>query len=160
MLKYQDTSNCWSRYRIYFSMLILLNILSMFVFASWFMCVCVVICNKTQDRESVQADRWIGKINFVEIRSFWHLFRSHDRMWSFFILCLQVILNACVFTFYHLIVTCLYSHWSSFECISTEGNDHNCLEWIWWYKCCIWNWCVQESIKHFHHSSNSETCTR
>ena len=38
--------------------------------------------------------RWIGKINFVEIRSFWHIFRSFDRMWSFYILCLQVPLHA------------------------------------------------------------------
>lgn len=35
-------------------------------------------------------NRWVGKVNFVEIRSFWHIFRSFDRMWSFFILCLQV----------------------------------------------------------------------
>ncbi|KAG6393247.1 hypothetical protein SASPL_147483 [Salvia splendens] len=48
--------------------------------------------DRSEDRESVQADRWIGKINFVEIRSFWHLFRSHDRMWSFFILCLQAMI--------------------------------------------------------------------
>ncbi|GAA0146605.1 hypothetical protein LIER_06520 [Lithospermum erythrorhizon] len=34
-------------------------------------------------------DRWVGKVNFVEIRSFWHIFRSFDRMWSFFILCFQ-----------------------------------------------------------------------
>ncbi|KAK4758148.1 hypothetical protein SAY87_019449 [Trapa incisa] len=34
-------------------------------------------------------DQWAGKVNFVEIRSFWHIFRSFDRMWSFFILCLQ-----------------------------------------------------------------------
>ncbi|CAA0815271.1 Callose synthase 3 [Striga hermonthica] len=33
--------------------------------------------------------RWVGKANFVEIRSYWHIFRSFDRMWSFFILCLQ-----------------------------------------------------------------------
>lgn len=32
----------------------------------------------------------MGKVNFVEIRSFWHIFRSFDRMWSFYILCLQV----------------------------------------------------------------------
>ncbi|KAI5072192.1 hypothetical protein GOP47_0012298 [Adiantum capillus-veneris] len=32
---------------------------------------------------------WIGKTNFVEVRSFWHVFRSFDRMWSFFILALQ-----------------------------------------------------------------------
>nr|CAD1830647.1 unnamed protein product [Ananas comosus var. bracteatus] len=39
-----------------------------------------------------RSDRWIGKINFVEIRSFWHLFRSFDRMWSFLILCLQAMI--------------------------------------------------------------------
>lgn len=33
---------------------------------------------------------WLGKTNFVEIRSFWQIFRSFDRMWSFYILCLQV----------------------------------------------------------------------
>lgn len=33
---------------------------------------------------------WMGKVNFVEIRSFWHIFRSFDRMWSFLILSLQV----------------------------------------------------------------------
>lgn len=37
-------------------------------------------------------DRWIGKIDFVEIRSFWHIFRSFDRMWSFFILSLQAMI--------------------------------------------------------------------
>ncbi|KAK9058187.1 hypothetical protein SSX86_023027 [Deinandra increscens subsp. villosa] len=36
--------------------------------------------------------RWIGKINFVEIDSYWHIFRSFDRMWSFFILCLQAMI--------------------------------------------------------------------
>uniref|UniRef100_A0A453Q8I5 1,3-beta-glucan synthase n=1 Tax=Aegilops tauschii subsp. strangulata TaxID=200361 RepID=A0A453Q8I5_AEGTS len=35
-------------------------------------------------------DHWMGKVNFVEIRSFWHIFRSFDRMWSFLILSLQV----------------------------------------------------------------------
>ncbi|KAM7277956.1 hypothetical protein ACFE04_005090 [Oxalis oulophora] len=46
------------------------------------------------DAENKQAnkDRWVGKVNFVEIRSFWHVFRSFDRMWSFFILCLQVMI--------------------------------------------------------------------
>ncbi|XVF58775.1 hypothetical protein PTKIN_Ptkin07bG0093800 [Pterospermum kingtungense] len=32
-----------------------------------------------------------GKSNFVEIRSFWHLFRSFDRLWTFYILGLQVL---------------------------------------------------------------------
>jgi hypothetical protein len=31
-----------------------------------------------------------GKTFFVEIRTFWHLFRSFDRMWAFYILGLQV----------------------------------------------------------------------
>ncbi|GFQ00467.1 callose synthase 1 [Phtheirospermum japonicum] len=47
---------------------------------------------RTEGSESVKGDRWIGKINFVEIRSFWHIFRSYDRMWSFFILCLQAMI--------------------------------------------------------------------
>ncbi|KAF3442292.1 hypothetical protein FNV43_RR16208 [Rhamnella rubrinervis] len=40
--------------------------------------------------------QWLGKTNFVEIRSFWQLFRSFDRMWSFYILSLQaMIIMAC-----------------------------------------------------------------
>ncbi|CAD6241520.1 unnamed protein product [Miscanthus lutarioriparius] len=35
---------------------------------------------------------WMGKVNFVEIRSFWHIFRSFDRMWSFLILSLQAMI--------------------------------------------------------------------
>ncbi|CAM8876273.1 unnamed protein product [Rhodiola kirilowii] len=31
-----------------------------------------------------------GKSNFVETRSFWHIFRSFDRLWTFYILALQV----------------------------------------------------------------------
>ncbi|XP_065874935.1 callose synthase 5-like [Euphorbia lathyris] len=30
-----------------------------------------------------------GKSNFVETRSFWHIFRSFDRLWTFYILALQ-----------------------------------------------------------------------
>nr|POE82802.1 callose synthase 3 [Quercus suber] len=50
--------------------------------------------NGSQNQESKQdsRDRWVGKVNFVEIRSFWHIFRSFDRMWSFFILCLQAMI--------------------------------------------------------------------
>ncbi|OIW00473.1 hypothetical protein TanjilG_05823 [Lupinus angustifolius] len=33
-----------------------------------------------------------GKSNFVETRTFWHIFRSFDRLWTFFILGLQVLL--------------------------------------------------------------------
>ncbi|XP_027344376.1 callose synthase 5-like [Abrus precatorius] len=34
-----------------------------------------------------------GKSNFVETRSFWHIFRSFDRLWTFFILGLQVMFS-------------------------------------------------------------------
>ncbi|KAJ3682000.1 hypothetical protein LUZ60_014573 [Juncus effusus] len=37
-------------------------------------------------------ENWPGKVNFVEIRSFWHIFRSFDRMWSFLILALQIMI--------------------------------------------------------------------
>lgn len=47
---------------------------------------------KEEDREP----KWLGKTNFVEVRSFWQIFRSFDRMWSFFILSLQaLIIMAC-----------------------------------------------------------------
>ncbi|KAL5206999.1 hypothetical protein ABZP36_031434 [Zizania latifolia] len=38
------------------------------------------------------SNQWMGKVNFVEIRSFWHIFRSFDRMWSFLILSLQAMI--------------------------------------------------------------------
>jgi len=42
------------------------------------------------------TSRWLGKTNFVETRSFWQIFRSFDRMWSFFVLSLQaLIIMAC-----------------------------------------------------------------
>ncbi|KAK6229181.1 hypothetical protein SCA6_018132 [Theobroma cacao] len=46
--------------------------------------------------EEIREPIWLGKSNFVEIRSFWQIFRSFDRMWSFFILSLQaMIIMAC-----------------------------------------------------------------
>ncbi|MBA0742686.1 hypothetical protein Gogos_015719 [Gossypium gossypioides] len=46
--------------------------------------------------EENSEPKWLGKTNFVEIRSFWQVFRSFDRMWSFFILSLQaMIIMAC-----------------------------------------------------------------
>ncbi|KAI5662239.1 hypothetical protein M9H77_21562 [Catharanthus roseus] len=42
--------------------------------------------------DEVRDKKWLGKTNFVEIRSFWHIFRSFDRMWSFFILALQAMI--------------------------------------------------------------------
>ncbi|XP_030967643.1 callose synthase 2-like [Quercus lobata] len=48
--------------------------------------------DKKDDEKPYTGDRWIGKTYFVEIRSFWHIFRSFDRMWSFYILCLQAMI--------------------------------------------------------------------
>ncbi|GLT25134.1 hypothetical protein SLA2020_002850 [Shorea laevis] len=33
-----------------------------------------------------------GKSNFIEIRTFWHIFHSFDRFWTFYILALQVLI--------------------------------------------------------------------
>ncbi|KAF0934523.1 hypothetical protein E2562_025619 [Oryza meyeriana var. granulata] len=44
------------------------------------------------ENRSVGSGQWMGKVNFVEIRSFWHIFRSFDRMWSFLILSLQAMI--------------------------------------------------------------------
>ncbi|KAH9723644.1 putative callose synthase 8 [Citrus sinensis] len=52
--------------------------------------------NATAGVEENCEPMWLGKTNFVEIRSFWQIFRSFDRMWSFYILCLQaMIIMAC-----------------------------------------------------------------
>ncbi|KAA8520299.1 hypothetical protein F0562_014555 [Nyssa sinensis] len=48
--------------------------------------------DKNEENRPANGDRWEGKINFVEIRSFLHIFRSFDRMWIFFILCLQAMI--------------------------------------------------------------------
>ncbi|KAM0939500.1 putative 1,3-beta-glucan synthase [Dioscorea sansibarensis] len=49
-----------------------------------------------EEHEQQEVRKWLGKTNFVEVRSFWHLFRSFDRMWTFFILVLQaMIIVAC-----------------------------------------------------------------
>uniref|UniRef100_A0A7N0T997 1,3-beta-glucan synthase n=1 Tax=Kalanchoe fedtschenkoi TaxID=63787 RepID=A0A7N0T997_KALFE len=47
---------------------------------------------KNEDYKKANEKRWLGKVNFVEIRSFWHIYRSFDRMWSFYILCLQAMI--------------------------------------------------------------------
>ncbi|KAK9061500.1 hypothetical protein SSX86_018682 [Deinandra increscens subsp. villosa] len=47
---------------------------------------------KNGDSKPVGKHRRAAKVNFVEIRSYWHVFRSFDRMWSFFILCLQAMI--------------------------------------------------------------------
>ncbi|XP_057954435.1 callose synthase 3 [Malania oleifera] len=50
--------------------------------------------DKSGDGKPASRDRWMGKVNFVEIRTFLHIFRSFDRMWGFFILCLQAMIIA------------------------------------------------------------------
>ncbi|KAL2331236.1 hypothetical protein Fmac_018817 [Flemingia macrophylla] len=50
---------------------------------------------KSDEKETEEKNhehQWLGKTNFVEIRSFWQIFRCFDRMWSFFILSLQAII--------------------------------------------------------------------
>ncbi|XP_057418669.1 callose synthase 5 [Lotus japonicus] len=49
--------------------------------------------NSTPGRKGAQrtAGR-TGKSNFIETRSFWHIFRSFDRLWTFYFLGLQIML--------------------------------------------------------------------
>ncbi|XP_078151052.1 callose synthase 7-like [Carex rostrata] len=47
---------------------------------------------REHSRDQVVYGRRKPKTNFVEVRTFWHLFRSFDRMWSFFILAFQAML--------------------------------------------------------------------
>ncbi|XP_031116196.1 putative callose synthase 8 isoform X1 [Ipomoea triloba] len=42
--------------------------------------------------EEPRKPKWLGKTNFVEIRSFWQIFRSFDRLWNFLILSLQAMI--------------------------------------------------------------------
>ncbi|CAA3027502.1 callose synthase 8 [Olea europaea subsp. europaea] len=42
--------------------------------------------------DETRKPKWLGKTNFVEIRSFGQIFRSFDRMWSFLILSLQALI--------------------------------------------------------------------
>ncbi|XP_049933320.1 callose synthase 5-like [Nymphaea colorata] len=39
-----------------------------------------------------RSEKSTGKSNFVETRTFWHIFRSFDRMWTFYILALQAMI--------------------------------------------------------------------
>ncbi|KAG1347013.1 callose synthase 7 [Cocos nucifera] len=48
--------------------------------------------SKTEHRDRVVHGRRKPKTNFVEVRTFWHLFRSFDRLWIFFILAFQAML--------------------------------------------------------------------
>lgn len=117
-----------------------------------------------QANESTKRNQWMGKINFVETRSYWHIFRSFDRMWSFFILCLQVSLSfsfisRCFLLFLISCTTCWASSVTDLLCV-TEGDDHYCMEWIWPTRFYFWRWCVQESVEHFHNSCHTEACSR
>ncbi|KAJ4978471.1 hypothetical protein NE237_009251 [Protea cynaroides] len=58
-----------------------------------FFCQSLDQLRSDKNAESNSTRTWsVGKINFVEIRSFLHIFRSFDRMWIFFILCLQAMI--------------------------------------------------------------------
>uniref|UniRef100_A0A0E0CII5 1,3-beta-glucan synthase n=1 Tax=Oryza meridionalis TaxID=40149 RepID=A0A0E0CII5_9ORYZ len=45
-----------------------------------------------QITSDISQQKWLGKTNFVEVRSFWHIFRSFDRMWTLLVLGLQILI--------------------------------------------------------------------
>lgn len=78
---------------------------------------------------TIKADKQKGKVNFVELRSFWHIFRSFDRMWSFFILALQVftstlMVTICPHRFHirHFVHTFAESNALSWEVLYMQGT--------------------------------------
>ncbi|XP_042424410.1 callose synthase 7-like isoform X5 [Zingiber officinale] len=50
------------------------------------------LCMFTEQHDQNITGRRRLKTNFVEVRTFWHLFRSFERMWTFFILAFQAML--------------------------------------------------------------------
>ena len=61
------------------------------IFFWLFTCCSAFFCDTAQQATSFSSQqRWLGKTNFVEVRSFCHLFRSFDRMWTLLVLGLQV----------------------------------------------------------------------
>ncbi|KAL9241707.1 hypothetical protein vseg_015785 [Gypsophila vaccaria] len=47
-------------------------------------------CENVKGRKTSNgASKSTGKSNFIETRTFWHIFRSFDRVWTFYILALQ-----------------------------------------------------------------------
>eukprot|EP00252_Welwitschia_mirabilis_P024085 TRINITY_DN6_c2_g1_i1.p1 TRINITY_DN6_c2_g1~~TRINITY_DN6_c2_g1_i1.p1 ORF type:complete len:1930 (-),score=301.24 TRINITY_DN6_c2_g1_i1:544-6333(-) len=48
--------------------------------------------SRKSNASKAKLARWPGKTKFAEIRSFWHIFRSFDRMWTFYILSLQAMI--------------------------------------------------------------------
>ncbi|KAL6615212.1 hypothetical protein ACP70R_037482 [Stipagrostis hirtigluma subsp. patula] len=52
--------------------------------------------NEAEQHDHAASRRTMSKTNFVEVRTFLHLFRSFDRMWAFFILAFQaMVIIAC-----------------------------------------------------------------
>lgn len=70
---------------------------SNFIHVSWLKRLSNLLLFKASvTRHNSCGKKWLGKTNFVEIRSFMHIFRSFDRMWSFLIQSLQaLIIMAC-----------------------------------------------------------------
>lgn len=55
----------------------------------WFTTICLTWFLCQGKKASSEKPRSTGKAYFVETRTFWHIFRSFDRLWTFYILALQ-----------------------------------------------------------------------
>lgn len=71
------------------------------LFSGCYHCHKIFVINKIFTQENItvlqtklpsrkRTEKGTGKTNFVETRTFWHIFRSFDRLWTFLILALQV----------------------------------------------------------------------
>jgi len=94
--------------------------------------------------------RRASKTNFVEVRTFLHLFRSFDRMWAFFILALQVMMPLSL----HRSFCIHFSSVCHIICFSSlAGHGNYCLEPFWNTFFYISTRCFQKCIDNLHNSS-------
>lgn len=108
-------------------------------------------------KEENHEPKWLGKTNFVEIRSFWQIFRSFDRMWSFFILSLQVFFDLIKWCTNCILVIVL-ALINTLCCLS--GNDYHSLPWFRVSTSNVWCGNIWGHYEHLHYLCFSQTDTR
>ena len=123
-----------------------------------------------QENTSVGSVHWMGKVNFVEIRSFWHIFRSFDRMWIFLILSLQVsrsfLSTSTLLQFFTSLSLLGIVNLSSLQFPIflmvfgfNIGHDYTCLEW-WHTKRYLWCRSVYAGFEHIYYCCSFEVGSR
>ena len=123
---------------------------------TWTKCLCQVLFSNYFSFFLQRSTARKPKTNFVEVRTFLHIFRSFNRMWMFSILAFQVIPlpEVCedFFEFFLVNVQKIY--------LDFPGNAHSFMEFFW---ISFWNYwwnCFQKCLKCFYHSSSTQLYNR